>query len=233
MQAILKVVGGKHGGREIKINVPEFVIGRGEKAQLRTSSDLISREHCVIRLKEGKVEIEDLGSRNGSFINDKQLKGAYQAKSGDQLKVGKLCFEVVIDPVKPSNKKPKVKDVAEAAARTAEKTKEDSPEDFESSINDWLDEPDDAPLGNFGNKKTVQFSVDDITDVLQSKDDEPKSAAEDADTVSEEEEAEDEDGKKKKKGKKKFGKLPNRPKFSHDDSTSAAGDVLKQFFNRR
>ena len=230
MQAILKVVGGKNNGREIKITVPEFVIGRGEKAQLRTSSDLISRLHCAIRLKDGKVEIEDLGSRNGSFINDEQLSAVYQAKSGDMLKVGKLCFEILIDPVQPSNKKPKVKDVADAAARTAEKTKDDSPEEFESSITDWLSEPDNAPLGDFGTNETVQFSVEDVTDVLKSKEEKTAEAASDsdADTVDEDEEEDD-----KKKGKKKFGKLPPRPKFSHDDSTSAAGDVLKQFFNRR
>lgn len=232
MQAVLKVVGGKNNGREIKISVPEFFIGRGEKAQLRTSSELISRLHCVIRLTDGKVEIEDLKSRNGSFINDEQLTAVYQAKSGDVLRVGKLCFEILIDPVKPSNKKPKVKDVAEAAARTAEKTKDDSPEEFESSITDWLSEPDNAPLGNFGTKETVQFSVDDVTEVLKSKaEKEAESAADpDGDTVDEDEEGEENE---KKKGKKKFGKLPPRPKFSHDDSTSAAGDVLKQFFNRR
>jgi len=38
---------------------------------------------------------------------------------------------------------------------------------------------------------------------------------------------------KKESKKKNIGKLPPRPKFSHDDSTTAAGDVLKNFFNRR
>jgi len=235
MQAILKVVGGKNNGREIKISVPEFIIGRGEKAQLRTSSDLISRLHCAIRLNDGKVEIEDLGSRNGSFINDVQLSAVHQAKSGDVLRVGKLCFEILIDPIKPGNKKPKVKDVAEAAARTAEKTKDDSPEEFESSITDWLSEPDNAPLGNFGTKDTVQFSMEDVNEVLKSKAEKEVESGDDPedDTVSADGDAEGEEDEKKKGKKKKFGKLPPRPKFSHDDSTSAAGDVLKQFFNRR
>jgi hypothetical protein len=43
----------------------------------------------------------------------------------------------------------------------------------------------------------------------------------------------DESDEKKQSKKKNFGKLPPRPKFSHDDSTTAAGDVLKNFFNRR
>lgn len=235
MQAILKVVGGKNDGREIKVNVPEFIIGRGETAHLKPSSDLISREHCAIRLKDGKVEIEDLGSRNGSFVNDQQLTAVHQAKSGDRLRVGRLCFEVVIDPVKPSNKKPKVKDVADVAARTAEKSKEGKPEDLDSSISDWLADEDDIPLGGFGTDETVQFSLDDVEAIKNQESEKPKvdevSAEQDAESVDADEE--DEDGKKKKKKKKEFGKLPTRPKFSHDDSTSAAGDVLKKFFNRR
>ena len=35
------------------------------------------------------------------------------------------------------------------------------------------------------------------------------------------------------KKKKKKGKLPPVPKFSHDDSTNAADHVLRKFFNRR
>lgn len=51
--------------------------------------------------------------------------------------------------------------------------------------------------------------------------------------LSTEEDIDEDDETKKKKKKKEFGKLPPLPKFSHDDSTSAAGDVLKKFFNRR
>ena len=43
MQVFLKIIGGKNDGREIKISVPEFVIGRGDTAHLKPSSDLVSR----------------------------------------------------------------------------------------------------------------------------------------------------------------------------------------------
>ena len=232
MQAVLKVVGGKNNGREIKINVPEFIIGRGEEAHLRPSSELISRQHCAIRLKDGRVEIEDMGSRNGSFVNDEQLSGVHKAKSGDRLRVGRLTFEVVIDPVVASAKKPKVKDVADAASRTAQKPAKNK-ENFDESITDWLSEPDDAPLGSsFGNNETVQFNLEDSTlSILQPSEDKEDKEEDSEPTTAEIEEG-DESGKKKKK-KKEYGKLPPQPKFSHDNSTSAAGDVLKKFFNRR
>ena len=123
MQVVLKVVGGKSDGREIKISVPRFIIGRGETAHLRPSSDLVSREHCEILVGNGKVIINDLKSRNGTFVNGKQLEKRHKAKSGDSLRVGRLQFEVVIDPVKASTKKPRVAGVVEAASRTASKKK--------------------------------------------------------------------------------------------------------------
>ena len=243
MRAVLKVVGGKNDGRQIKISVPEFVIGRGEKAHLKPSSELISRMHCAVRVKDGKVEVEDLGSRNGSFVNDEQLTGPYQAKSGDRLRVGNLNFEILIDPTQSGNKKPRVKDVADVAARTVEikKSSKDGAE-LEDSISDWLAEPDDTPIGQ---STTVQFSMDDLESILDysarkkesieelRKSDEGDSVGSTGSVDSVEDDETDEDGKKKKKKKKEAGKLPPLPKFSHDDSTSAAGDVLKKFFNRR
>ena len=228
MQVVLNVVGGKNDGRDIVISVPRFIIGRGESAHLRPSSDLISREHCSISIKEGQVTIDDLGSRNGTFVNGAELSGTHLVKSGDSLRVGRLQFSVLIDPVKAGQKKPRVKSAVEAASRTMEK-KPPSKEMIEDSITDWLSSPDEQDAkDNFRNAETVQFEIEhskteENLDLSDSSDD-----AEEELTVDGSGEKED-----KKRSKKKFGKLPPRPKFSHDDSTTAAGDVLKKFFNRR
>ena len=79
MQVFLKIIGGKNDGREIKISVPEFVIGRGDTAHLKPSSDLVSRRHCSIKVVDGKVIVSDMGSRNGTFVNGEQLKGEHIA----------------------------------------------------------------------------------------------------------------------------------------------------------
>ena len=76
MQVVLKVVGGKNDGREITIAVPRFIIGRGDTAHLRPASDLVSREHCEILVSDGSVIINDLKSRNGTFVNGKRIKVA-------------------------------------------------------------------------------------------------------------------------------------------------------------
>ena len=151
------------------------------------------------------------------------------------MRVGNLNFEILIDPTLSGNKKPKIKDVADVAARTVD-SKKKKPEGFDDSVSDWLAVADDSPIGDAA---TVQFSMDDLESILdysaRKKDsiEELKKSDSVDSALSTEEDIDEDDETKKKKKKKEFGKLPPLPKFSHDDSTSAAGDVLKKFFNRR
>lgn len=217
MQVVLRVVGGKNDGREITIAVPRFIIGRGDTAHLRPASDLVSREHCEILFGDGKVVINDLASRNGTFVNGKQLTETHVAKSGDSLRIGRLQFEVVIDPVKASAKKPRVGDVVEAAARTAQNKRSS----LEDSITDWLtdaeDDPNTAERDAIASSETIQLNLEE-TSVFGSAKRESNS------DETGDEEASSEDGPRK---------LPPMPKRQHDSSTTAADDVLKKFFNRR
>lgn len=224
MQVFLKIIGGKNDGREIKISVPEFVIGRGDTAHLKPSSDLVSRRHCSIKVADGKVIVADMGSRNGTFVNGEQLKGEHVAKPGDRIRVGRLQFEMVMDAAKASVKKEKVKNAVEAASRTVEAKKTGSLED---SITDWLaDDSDASPFDDeedFNPQDTVQLSTAETQEFLKSE--------ETAEESEDSEETESESTVNQRKDGK--GKLPPIPKSEHADSTNAAGDVLKQFFNRR
>lgn len=216
MRVVLKVVGGKNDGREITIAVPRFIIGRGDTAHLRPSSDLVSREHCAIVIEDGNVTISDLKSRNGTFINGEQLSGSHVATSGDALRVGRLHFEVIIDPVKSGNKKPRVNDVVEAASRTAAKKKMS----LEDSITDWLmdeeaGDPSTSERDQIASAETIQLNLEE-TSVFGTTGTREKGRAPE----------EEKDGAKP-------GKLPTLPKHTHEDSTSAADDVLRKFFNRR
>ncbi len=136
MEVKLVVVGGRHAGKEIPVTGPQFLIGRGEKCQLRPQSDMVSREHCAIVIEEGSVSVRDLGSRNGTFVNDQRVQGTRKLHGGDRLKIGPLEFEVRLDVPIGGKKKPKVQSIQEAAARAA---KEGSgPE--EDDISDWLED---------------------------------------------------------------------------------------------
>jgi predicted component of type VI protein secretion system len=236
MKTSLKVVGGKNDGREIAIKVSKFIIGRGEKAHLRPSSDLVSRHHCAIRVRDGKVTIEDLKSRNGTYVNGEKLEGVHIAKAGDKLRVGRLQLEMIIDHAAAGARKPKVKDVAEAAARTAS-TKAPKNQSLDESITDWLsDDDDDSPsIGNergYRSSETAQLSMDDTTQIKSPLKEEPK--AEGDETIAmDSAEVEALNEGEESKSKERYGKLPTREAEKHESSTHAADDVLRKFFSRR
>jgi len=101
LHAELKVVGGKQDGKIIPLTTNKFLIGREQDCQLRPNSELVSRHHCVFSLDDFGLRLRDLGSTNGTFVNNEQIRGQVVLKSGDRVHVGKLEFEVRISEVAP------------------------------------------------------------------------------------------------------------------------------------
>jgi pSer/pThr/pTyr-binding forkhead associated (FHA) protein len=66
------------------------VIGRGEDTDLQLSHPLVSRRHAEIRLRDdGRFEVRDLASRNGTMVNDEPLRDAACDVSGEaRLQIG-------------------------------------------------------------------------------------------------------------------------------------------------
>ncbi len=229
MQVKLKVIGGKNDAREIKISVPEFVIGRGEEAHLKPSSDLISRMHCSLKIENGAVTVADMGSRNGTFINGVKLGEPHTARSGDTLRVGRLQFEILIDHAQPGNKKPRVAGVAEAAARTAEASSSGTDVFDEDSITDWL-APEAQDDSTRALHETQHFSLEETPTRMFVRGDEVAEGSDEGVPTPPEDISESDSSKTRKK---RFRKLPPREKLKAESSKGAADDVLRKFFNRR
>jgi predicted component of type VI protein secretion system len=96
MHVELKVVEGKQQGSVIPLNRKKFLIGREEDCHLRPNSELVSRHHCVFTIDDFTVRLRDLGSTNGTYINDVRASGQVVLKHGDRIKIGKLTFEIAI-----------------------------------------------------------------------------------------------------------------------------------------
>jgi hypothetical protein len=96
LQAKLKVVGGRHHGRVIPLATKKFLIGREQDCHLRPNSELVSRHHCVFAVDDFSVRLRDLGSTNGTFVNDHRVRGEVVLNTGDRIRVGKLDFELVV-----------------------------------------------------------------------------------------------------------------------------------------
>ncbi len=66
-----------------------IVIGRGENADIVVDHAKASRAHATIRLRAGVLFVEDLGSRNGTRVNDRVIRGeSIVLRSGDRVIVG-------------------------------------------------------------------------------------------------------------------------------------------------
>lgn len=155
MELILKLLTGRSAGQEIKIPAKKFFIGRAEDCHLRPHSDLVSRHHCALIVSATGCTVQDFGSRNGTFVNGEQVSGQRELRHGDRLKVAHLEFEVQISSGIASQRRPKVKDLKDAAQRTAGS----APVDAEPDVTDWLSDdqpqPDTQEIGSVTKTREV------------------------------------------------------------------------------
>jgi len=68
------------------------LIGRSEEADIRLGDAGISRQHATIRREGGHYWLVDLGSANGSYVNDVSLINACALRNGDRLQFGNAIF---------------------------------------------------------------------------------------------------------------------------------------------
>ena len=230
MDVILKVTDGAKIGAKIAVKKNEFLIGRSQACHLCAGSSAVSRQHCAILRDDNRVTIKDLGSRNGTLVNGIKIDGEVELASGDEIIVGPLKFLVTISAGITNVKKPEVKTVAEAVARTAEPNLSSSIGD--DDISKWLLGPSSALT------ETQTIRIDDtnaIHKMIEQADADAQTAAL--------EEAEGDDLKVvdeklvdegKAAGKPGVGKLPKVPvKPGSKDSREAAVEALRAWSRRR
>jgi pSer/pThr/pTyr-binding forkhead associated (FHA) protein len=69
-QAFLEIIGRSEDNEVIKLGEGEVIIGRGPACRLRLPSKNVSRKHARIFFRNDEYYIEDLGSTNGTYVND-------------------------------------------------------------------------------------------------------------------------------------------------------------------
>src|SRR4051812_43509624 len=150
MKLKLIVLAGAKEGLEIPLRKDKFLIGRAKECALRAGSEAISRRHCAIIRRDTGWTVRDLGSRNGTHVNDEKIATEVPLKPGDELRVGPLIFRIAeressvpapagIPPLAPATadkqrKQPPVKNVADVVERTISNSDSTSEDD----VSRWL-----------------------------------------------------------------------------------------------
>jgi pSer/pThr/pTyr-binding forkhead associated (FHA) protein len=85
---VLEIVDGAGERRRVPLDVPLHVGRHRDAGVALGSDDLVSRVHARLTPTEEGVLVEDLGSRNGTFVNGERIGEARLARPGDRIVVG-------------------------------------------------------------------------------------------------------------------------------------------------
>lgn len=105
----------KGGRKDFKVSPPRAIIGRRPESDIRIPLSDVSRQHCEIVIDGAKVRVKDLGSRNGTYVNEKKVEEAL-LKAGDHMQVGPVHFTVQIDGMPKAISPPKAQASASKSA---------------------------------------------------------------------------------------------------------------------
>jgi pSer/pThr/pTyr-binding forkhead associated (FHA) protein len=89
--------------KQVKLSGESFILGRSQSCAFSVLSDVASRQHTEIRFEKGRWIVADLGSSNGTFLNDRRIEKA-EIRVGDVVMLGKTGAQVKIaslDPLPP------------------------------------------------------------------------------------------------------------------------------------
>ena len=86
--------------REIHLGEGEHIIGRDPQASVRLKASVISRRHARIVVQDTGATLEDLRSKNGTFVGETRLTGPHPLSDGDEIHVGDftLTFRAPVAP---------------------------------------------------------------------------------------------------------------------------------------
>lgn len=145
---------GKHQGKKIDLAGQDCLIGRHESCKIRIASGEVSKQHCRLKHKAGGVHVKDLGSRNGTFVNDKILDKEVSLKAGDLLRVGPMVFLV--------------SEGKTAARATAEVSQSPAPSKIENGPTSKPPSPEEDLIAAWLSEEDIEKSGNDSTIVMPS-----------------------------------------------------------------
>ena len=96
LKAKLIVVGGDAKAKEVELKLPT-IIGRGKDVTLTLPHPLVSRQHCELDEQSGWLVVNDLGSLNGTYVNNRRIKNTQKLPPNHLLTLGNVTFRAVYE----------------------------------------------------------------------------------------------------------------------------------------
>lgn len=90
----LRVQGGSSSSEAITLQKFPTTVGRHRECKLRITSRQVSRRHCVLEERDGRLAVRDLESSNGTFVNGQRIQGETILQPGDCLGIGPISLQV-------------------------------------------------------------------------------------------------------------------------------------------
>ncbi|HZB24526.1 MAG TPA: FHA domain-containing protein [Vicinamibacterales bacterium] len=86
------------GDRQFPLAEGGMTIGRAGDAAIRIDSGAVSRHHARVVVTGGEARVEDLGSKNGTFVDGKPIAGLHLLLDGDEIRVGPVALTFRLAP---------------------------------------------------------------------------------------------------------------------------------------
>ncbi|AKE39130.1 FHA domain-containing protein [Corynebacterium camporealensis] len=88
-QALLVVKRGPNAGARFLLDQPTTTAGRHPEADIFLDDVTVSRRHAEFRQNDGKFEVVDVGSLNGTYVN-REPRNSQELEVGDEIQIGKF-----------------------------------------------------------------------------------------------------------------------------------------------
>ncbi|HEY0697464.1 MAG TPA: FHA domain-containing protein [Micromonospora sp.] len=87
LMPLLTVVSAPSYGTSFRLRPGRWLIGRSEDADILLGDRRVSRQHAVVESADGRITLTDLGSTNGTWVNERRVTGSVELTDGDRIRI--------------------------------------------------------------------------------------------------------------------------------------------------
>jgi phosphoserine phosphatase RsbU/P len=99
---LMKAPDGSSAGQAFPLNADKMVLGREDGCDIVIPNNAVSRKHATISRSNGQYVLEDLKSRNRTFVNNKEISTPHTLKNEDRIKICDFLYRFYDETAAPA-----------------------------------------------------------------------------------------------------------------------------------